>query len=356
VPIPPRPFERFVAALHRRLVLLRFLEKTGLGTLTGAAVAAAAISLLTWRGEPALVPTVAALALGAAVGFLWGLGHLPTSLDAAAEADRQLGLADLLGTACSIRSRPRESDRDESAEPWLATVLALADARCAGQPPSDVILRRLHARAWAGIALSAALVVSVAALVSDSPRAVAAGRRAAETVPTGADRPEARRAAGRPALPPSASAATPASPQEQSSPSPAGTTTDTSADASAATPPSDSGRRGTAADGGTGRGSAASRLPPRTAQPPAEPSSPAATPPATGVIPAGGAGSPATTPSAPDRSAIPGTTASSSATSAAPPWRTETWPADARRAGAAIDSGQIPAAHRDLVRDYFDRS
>src|SRR4051794_29991151 len=163
--------DRFVAALHRRLLVVTLLEQTGLGVLAGSVVAAVLIPLLIWAGRPALEPTVGAVGVGALIGLLTALKNRPTRLAAAAEADRQLGLADLLSTALSVGARPRESDRDATALPWLQTVTALADAACRSHTPSQVILRRRSARAWTGIALSAALATTVAALVNESPRA-----------------------------------------------------------------------------------------------------------------------------------------------------------------------------------------
>ena len=354
----PREFERFVAALHRRLIAVDLLEKSGLGALVGAAAAAAVIPLLAWRGEAALWPTLAALALGATVGFLWSLGNLPTALRAASEADTQLGLWDLLGTALSIRTRPRESDRDVAAAPWLATVLAAADAACAGRAPSDVILRRLNARAWGGIALAAALVVAVAALLGETPRAVARDRGSAAGPALG--RPDPLGAAGGTA--PAARADSPTAPATLEPTAPArplmGTTSspDATAADTAPVPSSTAAQRPGSSVTGTGSGSAASRspaVPPRVANhgATAADSTATATPDAT---PAGGSGgsAPSASPAGP---AASGRSTSPATAAVTPPWHSPTWRDAARRAGDAVDSGQVPAAHRDLVREYFER-
>src|SRR3954470_5616294 len=172
--------DRFIAALHRRLIVVKLLEKSGLGALAGSAIAALIIPLQLWRGDAAVVPAAGATLLGALAGVIRALLRRPTILDAAAEADRQLRLADLLGTAIAVRTSPRESDRDAAAIPWLRSVIAVADDACRRHSPRDVILHRLNARAWSGIGLSAALVVAAAALVSESPRA---GAHADQTAP-----------------------------------------------------------------------------------------------------------------------------------------------------------------------------
>src|SRR5688500_3650177 len=163
--------DRFVSALHRRLLVLRALEATARGAAGGCAAGAVMIPLLYWRDVPALPPTLGALLLGAATGLLWGVTRRPTRLQVAAEADRQLNLADLLGTAITVRQKARESDRYAGAQPWLGAVLTLADEAARRHTPSQVILHRLHARAWGGIAIAAGLVLTVAALTSPEPTA-----------------------------------------------------------------------------------------------------------------------------------------------------------------------------------------
>src|SRR3954467_2446253 len=102
-------FEQFVRAVHRRLAVVRALERAGIGALAGCVVAELVLPLLLWRAEPPpgpggiSAPTGAPAAMGrargAAAGRWWGVGGRPSRLSAAMEADRQLGLHDLLGTA-----------------------------------------------------------------------------------------------------------------------------------------------------------------------------------------------------------------------------------------------------------------
>src|SRR6476661_1546021 len=101
--------DRFIGALHRRLLVVNLLERSGLGALAGSAVAALVIPLMLWRDDTAVAPAAGAVLLGAVAGVIRALLRRPTILDAAAEADRQLRLADLLGTAVAVRTSPRES-------------------------------------------------------------------------------------------------------------------------------------------------------------------------------------------------------------------------------------------------------
>src|SRR5688500_16789163 len=94
---------RFLRAVHRRYVLLRVVERVGLGVLAGCGVALVLIAVLVWRGRTAWAPPLWCLAVGAAAGLAWGIWSRPARLTAAAEADRQLGLDELLGTALTLR-------------------------------------------------------------------------------------------------------------------------------------------------------------------------------------------------------------------------------------------------------------
>jgi hypothetical protein len=52
----------------------------------------------------------------------------------------------------------------------------------------------------------------------------------------------------------------------------------------------------------------------------------------------------------------PGGTAIASGTEVeTPPWKSDSWPQDARRAREATERGRIPDAYRDVVHGYFDR-
>src|SRR5688572_24672157 len=110
---PGNDLERFVRTLHRRLVAVRALESAGLGALIGCGLAVLLIPLLVWRGQSPLVPAVGVVVLGAVGGLASSVSRRPTRLDGAMEADRQLHLDDLLGTAVAV---PGGSD-----DPWGKT-------------------------------------------------------------------------------------------------------------------------------------------------------------------------------------------------------------------------------------------
>jgi hypothetical protein len=352
---PTSNLDQFIRTLHRRLVIVRAVEAAGLGALAGCAIALLLIPLLIWRGQPPLLPAVVVVGLGALGGLLWHLSRRPTRLQAAMEADRQLELADLLGTAVGVR----EARAGEG--PWEQTVLALAEATTRRHTPSQVLLNRLGARAWGGIGLAAALVYTLAALPSFSTGADASSdsRRAGRPNRTASlDAPH--RATGSANRPPSNEAVS-------NVPSRIGTETQsmTSADPDDAgeneanRTGTDTGRRGD--DGGdrdgVGGGAAKARQPGRL--------NPLVTPPQgtvnrASVSPDGttaGGGNVTGSESGKTNPTHSGTTANPSRTAnQTPPWKSDSWPQDVRRANEVIDSGAIPDAYRDLVRDYFDRS
>jgi hypothetical protein len=350
--------DRFVKSLHRRLLVIRALESAALGALAGCVLAAGLMPLLLWRGEPALPPTAGALAVGALAGLAWSVTRRPTPLDAAAEADRQLDLADLLGTALTVARSSRESDRDPDAAPWLRTVLSVADATCARHTPAEVILHRLHARAWGGIALAAVGVVSVAALTSQTPGARAAPDGSASTPLQALARAFPRDTTPRPAAAPAERLSPHGTPRgQQTDPATSATDDPASAESSDERSTASPGNRSATGDNGTAGGSARARTTKANespAVPSAAPRSPAS-PSSEGAV-AGGSGAGASAaPKGPAGAAIAGTAGSAAGTSLVPPWRTSQWPADVRRAHDALNTGRVPDAYRDLVRDYFDR-
>ena len=355
----PRHLDRFLAALHRRLILVRVLECAGLGALVGCAVAAVLIPVLLWRQRPALPPSIGLLAAGAAAGLAWGIARRPNRLQAAAEADRQLGLADLLGTALTVAPRSRESDRDAEAGPWLASVLSLADAATRAHAPSDVILHRVHARAWGGIVLAAALVLSLAALFENQPRADASANQVAGASQTRVAQTRAlkettgaalRTQRGTPA--PAARATAEASPDREL---PGATSEDSDDGAAAERSATPDGRSASSGDDGAGGGNAKSNRPPASERSPWSPDAVAARPAEQGNVAAGGAGV-GRADQPPGGADVAGSSGGASApTSATPPWRSAAWSDDVARANAAVKAGRVPASHRDLVREYFDR-
>jgi hypothetical protein len=95
------------------------------------------------------------LCLGILAGSIWGLMRFPTTFAAASEADRQLGLSDLLGTI--LLAGPSD-------DPWHRAIAAMAEERCSRLHPRDLIVAKLGFRAWSGVGLSAALLMTLSLL------------------------------------------------------------------------------------------------------------------------------------------------------------------------------------------------
>src|SRR5438105_13419042 len=98
-PSIPAHLHRFVRSLHARFVLVRGAERVGACVLVASAAAIALVPIILWRGGAAPLPAVLMLlGFGLSIGILLGILRRPSRMDAAAEADRQLRLADLIGT------------------------------------------------------------------------------------------------------------------------------------------------------------------------------------------------------------------------------------------------------------------
>jgi hypothetical protein len=352
--------DHFLTAVHRRHVALRVLERTGLCVLVACGACALLIPLLLWQGQSALAPAVWVLAFAATGGLLWGGLRRPGRLEAAMEADRQLRLADLLGTALMLRKSPGAAD------PWAASVLATADARCRELSPSSVILHRLGARTWGGIGLATALVLAVALLAS-SPT----DTRAARSDAVAGDRPvasDASPAVDRPLVAASPSGAPRSIPQGSGTDRDSGRPglTDSAQGKGPDTAPrrpgeSPDGRPGAGdTSGGTSGSSSTER---RAARPPPKASAEgqgtaavgATRPSARASAGVGRASDPSADPSTAD-GALGSTAGATAGTApATPPWAAPGFDSGARRAQEALDSGQVPAAYRDIVRKYFER-
>ncbi|MGB7157634.1 MAG: hypothetical protein WBD40_06185, partial [Tepidisphaeraceae bacterium] len=96
-------FDRFLRAVHRRWVVLRAAESVGISVLIGSALALLVLPILLWRDEPAMPLVLATIVIAAMCGLVAGVIRRPDVMSAATEADRQLGLADLLSTALATR-------------------------------------------------------------------------------------------------------------------------------------------------------------------------------------------------------------------------------------------------------------
>ena len=352
----PSELDRFLTVLHRRLLLVRLLEAGARGAVAGSLVGATLVPLLLWRDVPTLLPSACVIVLGIVAGMLWVLGHRPTLIDAAAEADRQLNLSDLLGTAVGVRTVSRESDRDAEAGPWRTTILAVADAACARHTPSQVILHRLNARAWGGVALAAAGVMTLSALTDQQPVARAAAGGAGKTFGgqgvveygslTKGVTPPSSRAMARP------QGTGPESSSDHTTVPRANTSTDDPAAGDSFA--NNSTRSGGTGDHGLGDGSARARTLPDSSPPPPAAARRGSAPFATQGDAGFGSGVASMSP-APTGASGGSAAGESPPASTTPPWHTDAWGADARRAHEALDAGRVPDARRHLVREYFDR-
>ena len=156
-------FDRFARILHQRFVLLRGAERIGLSLLIGCGGALILMPILWWRGSSTLPAVLLTLTISTAIGLVMTLLRRPTPLDAIMLADRQLNLADLLGTAWSIQRSPTAPT-----DPWKITLLALADAKCRRLSASNVLLARWTSRRWGGVGLAMTLVLMLAVLSGQS--------------------------------------------------------------------------------------------------------------------------------------------------------------------------------------------
>lgn len=335
--------ERFLRRVYRRLVLLRLAEWAGIGFALGCGVALLSIFALRNRSDSPLL--IGAMPIGGAViGFAAALLRRPKILDAAVEADRQLDLADLLATAWQLeKSPPRESFED--------AVVLIANDRASRLQPGEVVLHRLGVRAWSGIGLAGALVLTVAIFTAnpiDTEAATSPFLEPTASIRSQSDQNNAR--AGNDlttAHRPNIAADHPGG--EDDPIAGAGKTTDAAINAS----PGQNTVTQTTNSGGAGSGSGQSN------------STPVKSDPAnwgvnssrnnTNGKSASGVGNStdnATTTSGNSTSTSAGNTNKSPT---APPWKSDSWPAAQQAADNAISSGQIPPAYHELVREYFKR-
>lgn len=370
MPASPSHLDRFIRAVHRRATLLRIVERAGLGLFIGTMLTLMLTLLLWWQGRPAMAVSLVSGGCGLAAGLAWGILQRPSSLEAALLADRQLRLDDLLATAICVSQASDEMD------PWARTVVAIAEARVSKISPSEVVLARLGLRAWSGIGLASALAITLAALAS-SPGDSRANTGRSETTgdgaaATSADRhrplmllaPESPRVANiRPGGPEERSEgnppeAIPSTPSKNADTQPAGKGNDL-----AAPSPGDgsvkagAGQASTSQQAGTSRPSEAARQPrPETAPDGVPPDRSQSRPIKSATqTSAAGAGS-----SDDSVNKTPGMTRGTSGGMSKPgapipPWKSNSWTSDVKNAQQAIEADRIPAAYRDLVRDYFER-
>ena len=375
--IPAPHFDRLIRSLHRRLVFLRAAERIGACLLIGSGGAALLLPFLWWQGGPAFPLVLFALAIACGTGLLMATLRRPTKLDAAMEADHQLNLHDLLSTALLVsgplspgtpgeRVRVRGSSssvepqtvRTTNAppDPWAATVLSIADARCRDLSPSKVLLHRWGSRAWGGVGLALSLVLTLALFANRSAPTQAATDLFATPDNLGVPRSTQPSVVYSPTHPPSLQRPSDSN-DNTSAETASGQTTDTtttdkspSASAASATAnPSSSGDPTAAGAGASGTSRPPSVLP--------------TLPNAASRTTTGGHGPTATGGQADSQndgrnvgvSAKSGVSGAQQPLPPAAPWAAPNWPADQDRAMDQIRSGPTYDPYRDLIRAYFNR-
>lgn len=337
--------DAFIRRLHRRFVVVRLAERIGTCLLIGSGGGALILPIFWWQGGSAMPLIILILLMAAGVGVLMSALRRPTLLQAALEADRQLNLADLLSTACSI---PGNSDA------WGSTLRALADARCKQLSTSQVILNRWGKRRWGGVGLVLALLLALSMLSSQSPPLQAASESQTATdslgVPIAPSHSVAYSATARlngthqPAIDdnPSADNATPQTSRA--------TSTDKSA---SATPPSAIAHTAPAGDP-NGSGAAATATFPPSALARVLPQG-ASTSAASGHGPTanGGQADSQTDGRQGDVDPASGVAAAKHAAKIIPPWSTSTWIDDQNKAESQIRSAPTYDPYRLLIQQYF---
>lgn len=339
--------ERFVRRIHRRWVMLRALEAAGAGAAVGSAAALALVPVLLWRNQPAVGVAVMLMAVTGAAGLLFALLRRPSFLSAAIEADRQLDLHDLLATALGARG---ETD------PWSNAVVTQAQRRCQTLSPDAIVLNRLGVRAWSGIGLTAAMVMTLS-LLSTHPESLSASSHRASFQDEDAERsaphaPTAHSGDDQPTGP----ADRLGSGSQPRRRGPEGN------DSALAGISSGDNGSGSTDDTGSGLGDAETDDPAILVSP-GDPSRPNGSPrpEATPSSPAGdlngltAAGGGAAQLAEGGRTPSEGLASEHGGRVAVAPWTSGAWGQARAEAEQALNSGRVPDGYRELVRGYFDQ-
>src|SRR5438128_9464849 len=99
-----RSFLHFIHKAHRRRIVWRALEHAGAGLVIACGCASLMLPLLWWRGDDAVMPTIAILLVGGATGVVASLRRIPSTLNTASLIEAQLQAPELLTSAMSIKS------------------------------------------------------------------------------------------------------------------------------------------------------------------------------------------------------------------------------------------------------------
>jgi hypothetical protein len=330
---------------------LRVVESAGIGVLIAAAMGLAVVAFLYARQQSAEIAVGGILAGGMVAGGILGLRRRPSALQVAIEADRQLHLPELFSSAAMLPPAAATDPLDRALRQTLAERAAL---QCSGKLARRIRLRKFGANGWAAIALGAGVPLLLGTLISPRPPAGAAeqdaDRPAAAVDPgdaplvqladtaagarqemhpdepvTGGDRPGPfSQAPEQPNAPAQTPIGNPRDPSPSASPS------------------------GNASGPGSSRTAVDQQPSPTRFDTPV-----IGSPNPSAGVSTGGAGPAAPTPAAGDTATPAGGIGRTIDSAPTPPWQSARWPAEANAARQQVNSGQIPAAYRDLVRDYF---
>jgi len=335
--------ERFIRRVYRRLVLLRLVEWAGIGFAIACGVSLLCIIILRKDNQSPLILAAISASAGAAIGFIGALLRRPRIIDAAVEADRQLNLADLLATAWQLEKSP-------TSESFESAVLLIANERASTLQPRSVVLHRLGLRAWSGIGLAGALVLTVAIFSANPIDSQASSsplfaQNTAENHST-SHNPGANNSSI--AHRPPAIAQDHPGGDDDALPG-AGKTQDVATNSAQA----QNNTLQTSNPDGTGTGPGQSASKPEKSNPLTTGTNSSRA----NNIGTASSGVGISTDNANSTSGNSTATSASSSTKApnAPAWKSDSWPAAQQAADSAISSGQIPPAYHDLVREYFKR-
>jgi hypothetical protein len=157
---------KFISAVRWRIGVARGVHSTAICLGAACGVGLLLMPIVWWWGESGAGLSCAVLVVGLISGLSWGFMRRPSRLEAAVEADRQLGLDDLLGTI-ELLSVGTESG-------WRHALLTYANDRCRFLKARDIKIGRASARLWAGVGVLTALLLTFGWFGARSPSDVSA--------------------------------------------------------------------------------------------------------------------------------------------------------------------------------------
>ncbi len=338
---------QFIVRLHRRQVAARVVERVGLAVLAGCGVAILLMLVLFFRGQAAMPVAIAGLGISIFAGVIWGFIQRPSLLATAIEADRQLGLADLLSTAWSLRGV-------KQGDPWMGAIHVAADQRCAALRSSSVLLGRLNPRIWGGAGLATALMLTIGVMAANPLTSTASGTFSGEqgSVLNGKDGAEKSQVVFAPAGARNGFATASRDPDEEMRNGPGeAISEETQAGEDGHAKGEDNGGGSSASAQGSGAGSA------QTSKHNNDHTN--LTPTGTGATAANtghtGAGTGQGTETGNGAGSTGTMAGSQSGGMEAPAWTSKNWPADREAALRAVEARRLPDGYREMVRAYFER-